>query len=165
MMRYLVLALYLATLVAVVYGWWPSVHKLAFVEEGTIYAGWDALGQMLPLLVLIALTVGLVLTIALLAAASWASGVEDDKTEAAHRKRERAIEERGQEIMARARKEVEEAQGQAETYRQRAEQAVADEKAAKLRAAKVREESERAHSNTREQLKRYQKQNAKLREH
>ena len=165
MMRYLALALYLATLVAVIYGWWPSVHKLAFVEEGTIYAGWAALGQMLPLLVLVALTAGLVLTIGLLAVAAWASKVDDNKTEAAHRKRERAIEEHGKEIMARARKEVEEAQGQAERYRQRAEQAVADEKAAKVRAAKVREESEQAHSNTREQLKRYQKQNARLREH
>ena len=165
MMRYLALALYLATLVAVIYGWWPNVHKLAFVEGETIYAGWDALGQMLPLLVLVALTAGLVFTIVLLAAASWVSKVEDEKTEAAHRKRERAIEDRGKEIMADARKRVEEAQGQAERYRQRAEQAVADEKAAKVRAAKVREESEQAHRNVREQLKRYQKQNARLREH
>lgn len=165
MMRYLALALYLATLVVVIYGWWPNVHKLAFVEGETIYAGWDALGQMLPLLVLVALTAGLVFTIALLAVASWASKVEDDKTEAAHQKRERAIEERGKEIMADARKRVEEAQGQAERYRRKAEQAAADEEAAKIRAAKVREESERAHRNVREQLQRLRRKNARLTEH
>jgi len=165
MTRFLALALYLGTLIAVVYGWWPHVHKVAYVEGQTVYAGWEALWQMFPLLALMVLTVGLGLTAVLMASAIWINNAEVAETRANDREKERAIEKRAAEIMARAREQVAQAESQEARYKQAAEKALADERAATARAKKAREESESAHRNVREQLKRLRQQNAKLNEH
>ena len=158
----LMIAIYLGTLGLVVYAWWPNIHKAGYVDGGTAYRGWEALWKLFPLLFLVAFTFGLGATILAMAVASSNHNSHVEETEAKHRNREKFIEDRGREIMANAHGQVAEAQKELERATQAAKEAQSREAASEARSIKTREESETAHRNVREQLKRLKQERAKL---
>lgn len=162
MRRIAVMTLYAVTVGLLLYASYHHIDKLAYVvAENEIYAGWRVLWEAKELFLALAATIGLIVGLAALAVAQWASIADTEEAQKKLRAEKHRYEQRAIAIVGEANEER-------ETARRLTEQAEETFKAARAKlqeAEALYQQSASKRANLCGQVERLRRKNARLKGH